>query len=273
MVCKNNWIETENGTEMVTMKANEFIWRITHWQTHFICFAMLTVLLSGCSSEDSQVKKMQLAFDEKTQQQPVTDFATAKAVLSDLPKVNYKQLPAAWRQMMDPEKKFAGEMKNKIWYAVKGEEVFRFLAGNYRIMDFIPHDSLFKKNLENPAKGETLYFLLNPAVVERFILLQKTLREKGHDDHAFKVTNGYRYPAFNQSLNAAPYSRHIWGEAIDFDVLDINKNGVADSIDKQIVLELLDKTIIGNLGGVGRYPGTYGLHMDVRGHRARWDSY
>lgn len=43
--------------------------------------------------------------------------------------------------------------------------------------------------------------------------------------------------------------------------------------DKQIVLDFLDKEIIGNKGGIGLYPGTKAVHFDVRGHRARWNSY
>lgn len=43
--------------------------------------------------------------------------------------------------------------------------------------------------------------------------------------------------------------------------------------DKQIVLDFLDKEIIGNKGGIGLSPGTKAVHFDVRGHRATWNSY
>jgi hypothetical protein len=39
------------------------------------------------------------------------------------------------------------------------------------------------------------------------------------------------------------------------------------------VLDLLEKEIIKSSGGIGRYPGTRAVHFDVRGYKARWDSY
>jgi len=63
------------------------------------------------------------------------------------------------------------------------------------------------------------------------------------------------------------------GEAVDIKIGDINQDGFANQEDKTIVLDLLEKQIIKNTGGIGRYPGTLSVHYDVRGYRARWDSY
>ncbi len=42
---------------------------------------------------------------------------------------------------------------------------------------------------------------------------------------------------------------------------------------KEIVIDLLETKVIKNKGGIGKYPGTKIVHMDVRGYRARWDTY
>ena len=54
---------------------------------------------------------------------------------------------------------------------------------------------------------------------------------------------------------------------------DINRDRKADIHDKNIVRNILDSSVIANKGGVGFYPGTMVLHMDVRGHGARWNKY
>jgi uncharacterized protein YcbK (DUF882 family) len=38
-------------------------------------------------------------------------------------------------------------------------------------------------------------------------------------------------------------------------------------------LDLLENEIIKNDGGIGLYPGTDRVHYDIRGTRARWNSY
>lgn len=213
------------------------------------------------------------SFDRRTGQQPVRQFSQAQKLLNSLPKVSYRDLPASFRRMMDPKKKFESQVNQRHWFRIRGDENFHYIAGPFRLLDVIPHDSLFARNLKHLPDGIDLYFLLDERVIERFIALQSKLRKMGHDPDAFDFYNGYRYPSFNEKEGGASHSRHIWGEALDFHVLDVNRDGTADSLDKALVYQLLDREIIGGRGGIGRYPGTDALHMDVRGHRARWDSY
>jgi uncharacterized protein YcbK (DUF882 family) len=63
------------------------------------------------------------------------------------------------------------------------------------------------------------------------------------------------------------------GEAVDIVIDDINKDGYANKTDKDIILDLLENEIIKNDGGIGLYPGTDRVHYDIRGTRARWNSY
>jgi len=54
---------------------------------------------------------------------------------------------------------------------------------------------------------------------------------------------------------------------------DINQDGTVNQEDKQIVYKILNTDIIANKGGLGFYPTTQIVHMDVRGINARWNNY
>ena len=75
---------------------------------------------------------------------------------------------------------------------------------------------------------------------------------------------------------AATRSRHLGGDALDFIVMDINGDGKTNSVDVDIVYNILDKKIIGNKGGIGMYKNENSfiskqmIHIDCRGSRARW---
>ena len=76
---------------------------------------------------------------------------------------------------------------------------------------------------------------------------------------------------------AAKKSRHLSGDAIDFIVFDVNKDGIANRKDVDIVYKILDEIIIKNNGGIGTYKNEVSfidrqmIHIDCRGYRARWD--
>jgi uncharacterized protein YcbK (DUF882 family) len=65
----------------------------------------------------------------------------------------------------------------------------------------------------------------------------------------------------------------LFGKAIDLKIGDINQDGSVNQEDKQIVYKILNTDIIANKGGLGFYPNTQILHMDVRGEHARWNYY
>lgn len=90
---------------------------------------------------------------------------------------------------------------------------------------------------------------------------------------AFDIREAFRPPRLNRDDGGASRSRHIYGEAVDLVIGDINRDGTANAADKAIVLELLEHKFVRNKGGIGRYPGSQTVHFDFRGKRARWDSY
>lgn len=109
--------------------------------------------------------------------------------------------------------------------------------------------------------------------------LKDTLAALGYNNRLLVISTrrlGWHNRWQVRHAGAAPRSRHLAGEAIDFLVFDLNRDGRADSADVGIVYRLLDHSIVGNAGGVGTYTGEAGflnrqqVHLDCRGYRARW---
>jgi len=75
---------------------------------------------------------------------------------------------------------------------------------------------------------------------------------------------------------AASKSRHLRGDAIDFLVFDINRDGKRNAADVDIVYKILDEKIMKNQGGIGTYKNEKSfidrqmVHIDCRNERSRW---
>lgn len=76
------------------------------------------------------------------------------------------------------------------------------------------------------------------------------------------VNSGYRSPAHNAAVGGVQNSMHVLGKAAD--IRPTSKNA-ADLPELQRICDALNVE-----GGVGFY-NTF-CHVDVRGHRARWDN-
>lgn len=75
----------------------------------------------------------------------------------------------------------------------------------------------------------------------------------------FRVTSWYRPREINAQVGGASHSRHIVGDAIDF---------YCDGLTGNQVYWALDPWWQGGLGRYRKYPNL--VHLDARGHRARW---
>ena len=109
--------------------------------------------------------------------------------------------------------------------------------------------------------------------------LKDSLKQRGFTTHLLVIST-WRASWHNaiqaKFSGAAKDSRHLTGDAIDFLVFDINGDGNSDSKDVDIVYDILDKEIIKNKGGIGTYKNESSfinrqmIHIDCRGHKARW---
>lgn len=105
-----------------------------------------------------------------------------------------------------------------------------------------------------PGKRSYEYIRVSPSLIA-------SLEEiRGYTGRPVTVTSGYRPPAYNREVGGAANSCHIDGLAAD-----IYCEGVT-------VDELYDlcEEVIGYRGGIGYYPKSGFIHVDVRGYHARW---
>ncbi|OPZ98737.1 MAG: Peptidase M15 [Bacteroidetes bacterium ADurb.Bin408] len=163
-------------------------------------------------------------------------------------------------------------MKGRTFYKIQGADTLIPLVGHYRIGEFLPRDHVHYKDIAPDDARYFQYLCLDKRIIYRFLDLILLLRKNGYTDD-FSIKDGYRYPSFNNRTGGATYSQHIYGLAIDIYINDVDKDGYfIENKDKKIVYDYLDKDIIKNTGGIGRYPGSTVVHFDIRGHKARWDN-
>jgi len=139
------------------------------------------------------------------------------------------------------------------------------------------------------AGGFPKYLVLDTRLLLKLESLLEEVRESGIDAHTFHVMSAYRTPWYNAAIgNRTRYSRHAYGDAADI-FIDTDRNGSMDDLTgdgrvtvadarilRDIVEGLGDKSwympFVGGLGLYGPKPGVRGpfIHVDTRGHRARW---
>lgn len=221
-----------------------------------------------------KVRYAQYFYDLKHPQKAVASFEQTQKIIQQFPRKEFRQLPKTYlEKTKSSNPKYKKMLQNSQYRVLKGDAIFQKLIGHYRIKDFLPHDTYYNKNIRNLAAQHEIYWLVNEKLFKKFHALRQVLAQSGYNPNAFGINNGYRHPAYNEGVGGASKSRHILGEAIDIQIKDINQDGRISQKDKEIVLDILEKKVIKNEGGIGRYPGTMVVHFDVRGHRARWDSY
>ncbi len=191
--------------------------------------------------------------------------------MDDLAKVPFSKLDRTYLKAAGIDGAWKQKLSKKTWYKVGTEESLRFVVGSFRIRDFLTPDSTYFAQKEDPQPGQFQYLCLDRRILHKLLDLLEGMQAQGLDISQIAIKHGFRHPAYNHQLGGASKSRHQFGEAIDLFVGDVNGDGSADEDDKAPLLKMLDEKIIGNAGGVGKYPGSHVIHMDVRGFRARWD--
>ena len=213
-----------------------------------------------------------ILYDLNHKNEYVADVKSMLQVLHQFEQVGFNDLPEShkkYSKMNDDEyKTMVKEMK---FYKISKKDLNKKICGKHRIKKFFSKDGALKNARFNDEK--VLYWGINQKVLEKFFELKDIMEEKGYSWDAISINSGHRTPIRNEKVGGASKSKHIVGEAIDMRIGDIDKSGSYTEKDKEIVLKLCEKYVIKDEGGLGKYPGTRVIHMDVRGYKARWDSY
>lgn len=225
---------------------------------------IIIFILTSCKADP--VKK----FDTANPQQPVLTHAGVDSVLSLFESVNFPDLNDDYKEYTLSNGKFKSSLKKEKFYVLKGDDVLRYIVGEYRIKNFLSTDEYYSSNEKDYSKNKKQYWLVDKKMLYMMLDLVLRLDEEGYNKYGFRVRESHRHPKYNTLRGGASSSQHIWGKAVDIVILDINKDGKETQADKTIVLDIMEE-IVGSKGGLGRYPGSMTVHFDSRGNRARWD--
>jgi len=193
-------------------------------------------------------------------------------ILSSFEVVTLQQLPKEYLEHSHlSSKKYRSLVQTIKFYKISKADCYRKIVGDNRIMKLISRDARYNKAWY--FSSDTLYWGIDKRILFKVLELQDILTQKGYDRDGFQLRSGHRTPFYNTQIRGASKSRHIKGQAVDMTIGDINKDGTFTKEDKDIVLDICETQVIKNKGGIGLYPGTRSVHIDVRGYRARWNSY
>lgn len=136
--------------------------------------------------------------------------------------------------------------------------------------------------------GDPRYLLVSPLLLIKLEAVLRAVNDAGYSTPGLTVMSGFRTPAYNRAIgNTTDFSRHLWGDAADIfvdndgdgDMDDLDGNGASNLGDARWLARIVD----GVMARDGRRPTPGGMsvyrrnaahgpfvHIDSRGHRARW---
>jgi len=233
---------------------------------------IIVLIFFAWSEAGLNEKFYQYQYDISSGQKIVTSKTTIDNIYNEFKIINFSKLDDQYLSNTKYNiKKYKNLVKDANFLIVNGKDIFKYIVGDFRIKDFMPRDNYYYSNINALGEGKEVLWLIDKKLLYKLLELQDVLSKEGYNETGFTIVNGFRHPAYNEKVGGAKLSRHLKGQALDIQIGDINNDGYANQKDKTIVLDILEKKIIKNKGGIGRYPGTMAVHFDVRGYKARWD--
>lgn len=131
------------------------------------------------------------------------------------------------------------------------------------------------------------YMILREGLIAKLEMILAEVNSRGIRANSFAILSGHRTPWYNNAIGNGLFSRHVWGGAADIFVDntgdgrmdDINGDGRMDIGDARLLQDIIEdmyrEGVFGELeGGLGLYGprphrGPF-VHVDARGHEARW---
>jgi len=217
-------------------------------------------------------KFLELKFDWLNENREVLKEENIDRIIGSLDKTTYDKMNEEYLDYTKSNtSKYKELIKDLDYYTVSQADLNKRIVGPFRLKEFICRDAYYQDCVLD--RREEIHCIFNPKIFYKTLELIQELERQGYNKYGFDIVNGHRHPSYNERIGGASLSRHIKGEAVDITVNDINGDGYADKSDKDIILDILENKIIKDQGGIGLYPGTDNVHYDVRGTKARWNSY
>ena len=122
----------------------------------------------------------------------------------------------------------------------KAKEGQKKLSNNFKVSEFSCKD------------GTDIIFIAPDLVY----VLQKI---RDHFGKALIINSAYRTPTYNNKVDGATYSQHLYGTAADIRINGVSPKDIASYAE----------TLLFNTGGIGIYNNF--VHIDVRKEKSRWN--
>ena len=156
------------------------------------------------------------------------------------------------------------------------------LSPHFQLWQFLPQQqSPMGKPLGSASWPQ--YTLISLGLLEKLELVMDVLAEHNKPASTLRILSGYRSPAHNKRVGGAPYSRHQYGDAVDF-IVDGDNDGKMDDLNEDGSVNRLDldwltdrlarRSVPVSAGGTGTYqsagPAAAFIHLDARGRDHYW---
>jgi hypothetical protein len=163
--------------------------------------------------------------------------------------------------------------------AVTAENQGTAISERFALRDFLTHD-------QQDVWPKVL--VLRPKLIDKLELIGNALEQRGLPSR-IHVMSGFRTPQYNArgvgEGGRASFSRHTYGDAADIwvdgngdgQMDDLNRDGRVSVKDAQFLLAVAEEVEAAHpelVGGMSAYRANSAhgpfVHVDTRGHRARW---
>lgn len=206
-------------------------------------------------------------YDFLTKQETVNKF-----IKSDFDFIKFEDLPLKEKSKYKKRTCKSFHYEHQLFIKITWFDRYKNIIDDLKPYQLLTPDRLIMGRIKIPNLAKTQYLLINPEILKAYHELMLKIKENDKlNEKAISVTSGFRNPSYNKFVGGAICSQHQVGTAIDISVGDLNMDGKINNTDRKIIYNLLNKEIIANHGGLGKYKNSPRLiHFDVRGHRARW---
>ncbi len=182
------------------------------------------------------------------------------------------------RYPVKPYRKLPAYLPPKGFIEVTRENQAVRVSEHFRLQDF-----LCKQQSSYPK-----YVVLREGLLMKLEKILEGINQKGYRCSQLKVMSGYRTPYYNQLIGNVRYSRHIYGDGVDFFIDESPRDGVMDDLNRDGRIDFRDARLVYNIikkmtekhifdeypGGLGYYGNTSRhcpfVHIDARGYRVQW---